>query len=195
MTLLDLLHVETHGRDGAACVSKTTSPSKQKAILDSEFATLQHWSVRRIACTLEAQLTDSTLSSDVLPAFWRPIIVTSISVALHETHTCQSLWPRPDAALVGSCSVAARWMAAEASGLGLAARRLGHSRDSSACWATSSRGKEMKHTKTSAVTNHRDAERGRPWCRTSLVGCCWLTMRWQSLCEVGAADGSRATLG
>lgn len=167
MTLLDFLHIESHGRDGAMCVSKKAASSVRKAILNSEFATLHHWSVRRIAITREAQLTDNTLNSDVLPAFWRPIIVTSISVALHETHTRQSSVATARRSIGRQLQCCCPMDGRRGERPRSCSAQAGAQQGQLACRATSSRGKEMKHTRTSAVTNHRGAERGRPWCRTS----------------------------
>jgi hypothetical protein len=54
----------------------------------------------------EALLTESTRSSDVLPAFWRPIMVTSISVFLHRTRQRSSSASADRVLIVGEYVVA-----------------------------------------------------------------------------------------
>lgn len=95
MAFLDSLHVEANGRDGAGfCISITAlfnlgsksrlSPCRSH-ILDGKLAALYHSvSLKRPdEHAVSNELTARTRSSDVLPAFWRPIMVMSISVALH----------------------------------------------------------------------------------------------------------------
>jgi hypothetical protein len=56
-------------------------------VLNSEFSSLDDRSQRRLAkrshIRIRKRLTARTLSSEVLPAFCSPIMVMSISVALH----------------------------------------------------------------------------------------------------------------
>ena len=87
MAFLDLLHVEPNGRNRAIVVwvryGLRSRARRPLFSLDSKFAPLQdRSSIAEGIAKCRRELTASTLNNDVLPAFCRPIIVTSISVDL-----------------------------------------------------------------------------------------------------------------
>lgn len=87
MTSLDSLHVEANGGDGAMSIKRVSNPLDTRdgncnGLLNGELSSLQErgsaWR-RRLNVR---QLTAKTRKRDVLPAFCKPIMVMSISVAL-----------------------------------------------------------------------------------------------------------------
>lgn len=118
MTFGKLLHVEANRRyrairvisDGSLHRTRIGSRLDAAAslhILERKFAALyiptsQHYR-QQLHCNL--RLTASTRSRDVLPAFCNPIIVTSISVALHGRHQYVS---KPSAIKIAVMEVAER---------------------------------------------------------------------------------------
>lgn len=115
-------------------------------------------------------------------------MVTSISVALHETQPSQSSGRmgrgRAGRQLQCCCPRAAE-----------AACRLGHSSNGRAAQRD-----KPGRARDETYQNKRSSQSYSRWKRPAMVSdvwraVVWLTMRWQSLCEVGAADVSRATLG
>jgi len=91
MALSNFLHVESDCRYRAVTLKALFSPGSchsttRPNLLDCELSALktyrQHHVKKHDREGRDGLLTARTLKRDVLPAFWRPIIVTSISVAL-----------------------------------------------------------------------------------------------------------------
>ena len=107
MTLLDLLHVESYRGDRARRVLSDTKPCLTSAAMTGHRSTysvvnsppytelvsyLQLHHDRLMMSTINREIhTASTRRSEVLPAFCRPIMVTSISVALSSRRTPVSI--------------------------------------------------------------------------------------------------------
>ena len=104
MAFLYALHIEADGRyrTGASHqqANRFLSPysggwaEPWSHVLNRELATLCVTALDLKRCPIgqgDGSLTASTLSSDVLPAFWRPIMVMSISVALERAVSNKTL--------------------------------------------------------------------------------------------------------